>query len=186
MPPLIAELHWISRYAQRILILRKATGISTSSLLAWFSHHEKGTCRAPMQANISLYGEFQGVCLACQGRLTKTFFALQTLHARFRTVPSACTTSGANSIPNLCSGQHSKSSGKTEGKGLTFDARRRPLCEHIFHLALLGYRNVHQQLRAQFLGLYHNNCAHTEVELSLLHLVSIHLRLPRHPPRRTW
>jgi hypothetical protein len=32
---------------------------------------------------------------------TKIFFALQMRHARFRTLPSACTTSGANSIPNL-------------------------------------------------------------------------------------
>lgn len=32
---------------------------------------------------------------------TKTFFALQIRHARFLTLPSACTTSGANSIPNL-------------------------------------------------------------------------------------
>lgn len=31
-----------------------------------------------------------------------TFFALQIRHARFRTLPSACTTSGANSMPNIC------------------------------------------------------------------------------------
>ena len=32
---------------------------------------------------------------------TSTFFALQIRHARFRTLPSARTTSGANSMPNL-------------------------------------------------------------------------------------
>jgi hypothetical protein len=34
-------------------------------------------------------------------QLTNTFLALQMRHARLRTLPSACTTSGANSIPNL-------------------------------------------------------------------------------------
>jgi hypothetical protein len=33
--------------------------------------------------------------------LTSTFFALHILQARFCTLPSAKTTSGANSIPNL-------------------------------------------------------------------------------------
>jgi hypothetical protein len=33
--------------------------------------------------------------------LTKIFFALQIRHARFLVFPSARTTSGANSIPNL-------------------------------------------------------------------------------------
>ena len=31
-----------------------------------------------------------------------TFFALQILQASLRTLPSACTTSGANSMPNIC------------------------------------------------------------------------------------
>jgi hypothetical protein len=31
-----------------------------------------------------------------------TFFALQILQAKLRTLPSACTTSGANSMPNIC------------------------------------------------------------------------------------
>lgn len=31
-----------------------------------------------------------------------TFFALQILQANLRTLPSACTTSGANSMPNIC------------------------------------------------------------------------------------
>ena len=35
------------------------------------------------------------------GAITRTFLALHTLHARLRTLPSACTTSAANSIPNL-------------------------------------------------------------------------------------
>jgi hypothetical protein len=35
------------------------------------------------------------------GERTRIFFALQMRHARFRTLPSAWTTSGANSIPNL-------------------------------------------------------------------------------------
>jgi hypothetical protein len=34
-------------------------------------------------------------------QLTNTFLALQMRHARLRTLPSACTTSGANSTPNL-------------------------------------------------------------------------------------
>lgn len=34
-------------------------------------------------------------------KLTRTFFALQIRQARFCTFPSAWTTSGANSIPNL-------------------------------------------------------------------------------------
>jgi hypothetical protein len=34
-------------------------------------------------------------------QLTNTFLALQMRHARLRTLPSACTTSGANSMPNL-------------------------------------------------------------------------------------
>lgn len=42
-------------------------------------------------------------CVRVSGRRrrTRTFFALQMRHARLRTVPSASTTSGANSMPNL-------------------------------------------------------------------------------------
>jgi hypothetical protein len=54
--------------------------------------------------------------------LTSTFFALQILQARFCTLPSAKTTSGANSIPNLllCFVSNSLNP-QEEEKTLTFD-----------------------------------------------------------------
>lgn len=49
---------------------------------------------------------------------TKTFFALQILHAIFRTFPSARTTSGASSTPNLHSQPVSKQPQVHKGKQL--------------------------------------------------------------------
>jgi hypothetical protein len=67
--------------------------------------------RKGMQSSFLLYAQhFSGVVgiVGVRGSFewvmlygASTFFALQIRHARFRTLPSARTTSGANSMPNI-------------------------------------------------------------------------------------
>jgi hypothetical protein len=73
-------------------------------------HHSICDMHTTSQNNATIYlpkhaTSYVGVALPFECDIlygASTFFALQILHAKFLTLPSACTTSGANSIPNIC------------------------------------------------------------------------------------
>ena len=84
--------------------------------------------------------------------LTKTFFALQMRQARFLTVPSACTTSGANSIPNLAIISPLSLQKLTNSHPLTSGVLQRSRAWQIYHGVRPGCQKAPRVLKGQPLG----------------------------------
>lgn len=82
---------------------------------------------------------------------TKTFFALHIRHARFLTFPSACTTSGASSMPNLqdvsglLTGLLSIFKKKRKKRKLAFGVPQRLHALHTSHPSRPNYQTAHRQ-----------------------------------------
>lgn len=79
----------------------KENNQGTSSLYPQHAYFHTPTPRSTLEHTL----HYVGVALPLECDMlygASTFFALQILHAKLRTLPSACTTSGANSIPNIC------------------------------------------------------------------------------------